>query len=254
MKKTKCLNGHFFDADRFQNCPICGCKPQGVASERPTKKVSDELETTALPPQLSAEVQRIDAVTEKNEDRSVEARDKRFGEEDKAVQGEAEAPTGTVSESTSGVQSLWDAVKGTGSTNNSPLPKTVAFYGYDDVEPPVAWLVCVKGAYLGCAFECKTGRNKIGRGIGMDVNLEKDLKVTREVNAFLVYEPKKKSFFIQEGLGNGLVYHNDDVVMNFSPLKEYDHVSLGDSEFVFVPLCGEHFSWEDYITEGKIDK
>ena len=32
MKKVKCSNGHFFDADRFATCPSCGAEPVGQVS------------------------------------------------------------------------------------------------------------------------------------------------------------------------------------------------------------------------------
>ena len=43
MKKVKCSNGHFFDADRFATCPSCGAEPVGqvsVPSDRPIAQPS----------------------------------------------------------------------------------------------------------------------------------------------------------------------------------------------------------------------
>ena len=31
MKKVKCANGHFFDAEKFESCPLCGEKAAETA-------------------------------------------------------------------------------------------------------------------------------------------------------------------------------------------------------------------------------
>ena len=43
----------------------------------------------------------------------------------------------------------------------------------------------------------------------------------------------------------GLAYLNEEAVYVPTELKPYDTISLGNSRFLFVPLCGTNFSWED---------
>lgn len=237
MRKIQCPNDKcnlFFDADKFSTCPFCGEKTKIDSPEENAPNPSGE-----LPPTCSLFRPTEDIHQGKDNELTP-----KYEMEKKDISNEQQPNGGDF---------LKKAVDSTNSTIDSPLPNTIAYFGAEEIDPPVAWLVCIKGAYLGCAFECRAGRNKIGRGFEMDINLEKDLKVTREVNALLVYEPIKKLFFIQAGLGNGLVYCNDEIVMTFTSLKAHDHIMVGDSEFVFIPLCGERFSWENYIREDKLE-
>ena len=148
------------------------------------------------------------------------------------------------------VSPLQSAVKNTASTLPSPLPKTVAYYDFDDAIPPVGWLVCVKGTYIGHAFECRTGRNRIGRNPDLDISLTEDKSISREPHAILIYEPKERKFFIQAGSSDGLVYHNGSLLFGHQELSLYDRISLGKAEFIFLPLCGNQFTWDDYMPEG----
>lgn len=140
--------------------------------------------------------------------------------------------------------SLAEAIKQTESTSND---KTVAFYNFsNDVEPVVGWIVCVKGEYMGESFPLKSGRNNIGRSLSMDIALAKEKSVSREKHAAIVFEPHQKKTFIQGGESSGLTYVNDELVMMFRELSDYDTITLGESKFVFIHFVGDKFSWEDY--------
>lgn len=140
--------------------------------------------------------------------------------------------------------SLAEAIKQTESTSND---KTVAFYNFsNDVEPVVGWIVCVEGEYKGESFSLKSGRNNIGRSLSMDIALAKEKSVSREKHAAIVFEPHQKKFFIQGGESSGLTYVNDELVMMFRELCDYDMITLGESKFVFIHFVGDKFSWEDY--------
>ena len=125
--------------------------------------------------------------------------------------------------------------------------KTVAFYNFTDTEPVVGWLVCIAGEYLGESFNLKAGQNFIGRALTMDVPLAKDTSVSREKHAIVIYDPQNRVFFVQPGDSSGLTYFNGQLLLAFQPLGAYDKIKLGNSEFVFVPCCGEQFTWEDYL-------
>ena len=46
------------------------------------------------------------------------------------------------------------------------------------------------------------------------------------------------------GDSNGIVYLNGEAVYVPKDLKEYDVIEMGESQFLLIPFCGEHFSWE----------
>ena len=114
-------------------------------------------------------------------------------------------------------------------------------------EPVVGWLVCTKGAHFGEAFFIYSGKNSIGRNTENRIAITEDNSISRSKHALIVYEPKKRNFFIQPGDSSGLTYLNDEYITESHMLTAKDVIELGDSSFIFVPLCGQDFSWEEYI-------
>ena len=145
------------------------------------------------------------------------------------------------------VPSIKDAVQRADSTANSADEKTVAFYNFSNaIEPVVGWIICVEGEYMGESFSLKSGRNNIGRSLAMDIALAKEKSVSRERHASITFEPNQKKFYIQSGESSGLTYVNGELIMMFTELKDYDVITLGQSRYVFLRLCGKKFSWDDY--------
>jgi hypothetical protein len=110
--------------------------------------------------------------------------------------------------------------------------------------PVVGWLVCIDGAHYGENFPLVTGRNSIGRAPEMNVPLLKDEGVTEGRHAVLTYEPRKRQFFIQPGESTGLVYLNDELVLQYAALKAYDRIEFDCDVYLFMPLCGPSFGWD----------
>lgn len=78
----------------------------------------------------------------------------------------------------------------------------------------------------------------------MDICISGDDTISRNDHAFVVYDPRKKTFRIQAGLSRGLIYLNGKEVIASELLATYDIISIGQSELLFIPLCGERFQWE----------
>ncbi len=250
MNRVKCSNGHFFDLDRFAACPVCSA---GVASKENTVK-SRKVVRSQRPSKIEEDDATI--LLEENPDDLDKALNKKREEElskEKAEESkiipkdEMTIPPQNETTVRPKDTSLRHAVAATGCIAVAPLDKTVSFYDFAEVEPPTGWLVCIKGAHQGQAFSCKTGKNKIGRNPDYDISLMSDNTVTREVHAIIIYEPKQRVFYLQNGNGDGLVYLNDELLFSHSQLKAYDKIQIGNAEFVFMPLCGEQFTWTDYI-------
>ena len=113
--------------------------------------------------------------------------------------------------------------------------------------PVVGWLVCTKGKHLGESFQIYDGNNSIGRSDSNDVVLFKEQSVSSNKHAIIIYEPRKRNFLIQPGSSHGLTYLNDDLVTTPQKIEIYDSIEFGESAFIFIPLCGDQFSWEKYI-------
>ena len=119
--------------------------------------------------------------------------------------------------------------------------------GSGPADPVVGWLVCVKGHNLGRSYVICAGRNSIGRGADNRICIAGDMSISRQKQAFLIYEPRNKDFFLAPGDASGLTYLNGVYLSEMKPLSPMDKIDMGDATFLFVPLCGEGFSWEDYL-------
>ena len=114
-------------------------------------------------------------------------------------------------------------------------------------EPPVGWMICIKGGNFGRCYSIFSGRNSVGRNRSNKIVITGDSHISREKHAWISYEPRGRKFNIQPGDGSGLTYLNGEVVMLPVEMKKGDRIELGESEFMFIPLCDDSFSWEDYM-------
>ena len=115
----------------------------------------------------------------------------------------------------------------------------------EEIRPVCGWLVCIEGARVGMDYKIHDGKNFVGRGDEMDIQILGDNAINRKNHTIIVYDAKKMNTVILPGDAAGLAYLNEEAVYVPTELKPYDTISLGNSRFLFVPLCGTNFSWED---------
>lgn len=269
MRKVRCVRGHFYDVDMNVLCPHCG-SPEGRENQK---------ESTVEEPEITTDTKSkkghgifVWKKQTKNKDNNVEdmllskngkETEKKLTTDNTFSQTSKILPKGEEVDKT---QAFWNreqkkdkivlpldeetlaAVESQQQQQNSrdiDSIKTVSkFAGQGGVEPVVGWLVCIKGNNYGKAFEIKSGQNSIGRDSGMRICIKEE-DVTREKHAFIIFEPKKRQFFLRGGDGSGLTYCNEDMVTGMVQLNSYDKIQFGDAEFLFVPFCGEQYIWEE---------
>ncbi|RBW68952.1 FHA domain-containing protein [Bacillus taeanensis] len=112
------------------------------------------------------------------------------------------------------------------------------------IDPVVGWLICIEGAQKGRDFRIHSERNFIGRSDKMDIAITGDESISRENHAIVSYSPKKQNFRIYPGDSRGLVYLNDEEVINPEELQPYDVIELGQTKLIFIPFCGKKFQWK----------
>lgn len=231
MNLKRCQNGHFYNADKFADCPHCASIQGNTDVTVPYLDAGssyDMTEPVTVPLMQSGQ----DSVTVPLP---------------KSGQEPVTMPTsgGTPQEN----MSLKDAVSKVMTVSGSVADeeKTVSFYQKKTgIDPVAGWLVCIEGNDFGSSFTIKTGRNFVGRSPDMDIVLHGDNGVSREKHAIILYEPKRREFIAQAGESRELFYLNDEVVLNPLRMKQYDIVTIGNTRLMFFPCCGEHFSWDDY--------
>ncbi|GAA0137018.1 hypothetical protein YSY43_38590 [Paenibacillus sp. YSY-4.3] len=124
--------------------------------------------------------------------------------------------------------------------------KTMPYLGETvGIQPVTGWLVCVEGPQMGQDYRILAEKNFIGRAEEMQIRIIGDNAVSRRNHAVIVYDPKKRNFYLLPGDASGLAYHNNEAVYTPVELNAYDLIQLGRSKFVFVPLCGPHFEWDN---------
>lgn len=113
----------------------------------------------------------------------------------------------------------------------------------------VGWLVVTNGKGRGHDLRILPGQNQIGRDKGDIVLNFGDSSISREKQALLSYDPLENLFLISHGEGKNLTRVNGKMVMDAQVLAPFDRIRLGQTELLFVPLCGEQFNWSQVVTE-----
>lgn len=120
----------------------------------------------------------------------------------------------------------------------------------EEEEPVCGWLVCIQGARVGKDYRIHNGKNFVGRGDDMDIQILGDNEINRRNHAVIVYDQKKRNTVILPGDSAGLAYLRGEAVYVPAQLNPYDTIEMGKSRFIFVPLCGQNFEWNDTEWNG----
>lgn len=268
MKKMICDKGHFYDGDKYDSCPTCRVYQEHQASAGVENVGAGE------PVRITGHSKNKSRDKDRDKDRDKEQHSKKgwlaglirsgghtmeMPSEDMEVPEQHSGETlvlpeeneepmnntlGAISqaeEAKGGTVALWQEAPRTPIDTSSG--KTVAFYSMED-EPVTGFLICTMGESKGTSYTLKTGQNFIGRGMDMDVMLVKETSVSRVKHAVIIFDPKKREFYLQPGESSGLTYLNGDLVMSFCRLSAYDEIQLGECTLMFLPFCGERFSWD----------
>lgn len=210
MVLKRCEHGHFYNGDKYQQCPRCVSK--GIRSAEPVTAAMVKPAAAAAPPAMEEPMTM-------------------------PLQAGSKEP----------VTVPLQAAAGKAAQPKNDDEKTVSFYqSKTGIEPVAGWLVCVAGDDFGRSFTIKSGRNFIGRAQSMDIVIHGDSSISREKHAVILYEPKRREFIAQAGESRELFYLNDEVVLNPARLKAHDVLTVGNTSLMFFPCCSEDFSWDDF--------
>lgn len=112
--------------------------------------------------------------------------------------------------------------------------------------PVVGWLVCIDGPAKGRDYRIHSQYNYIGRANHMDICISGDNCISAERHAVIAYDPRKRVFtFAPGGMSLNLIYVNGETLMSPVKLNAFDQLTIGETELIFIPLCGERFDWND---------
>lgn len=240
MNLGKCSNGHYYDMDKFQTCPHCSNAGESNGETvRYTQPFTGSSGAALMQNGMNAMVKggNMNHVQFQNE----------MMQHGTVYTGSGGAPD----MNTVGYTEISSLVRGaTDENGDSDANLTISYNPAVAKTNVVGWVAIIEGEDKGKSFALKSGRNFIGRSSDQDVVLANDKAVSREQHAIIVYEPRKRKFFVQPGDSRGLFYVNDNVVLGSEEIKAYDVILVGKTQLIFVPLCGDKFSWDSGVEEG----
>jgi len=124
--------------------------------------------------------------------------------------------------------------------------KTVPLTKELNIVELAGWIVIISEIGRGCVFNITYGMNTIGRGASNQISIDNgDSSISREKHSSIIYDFENNLFFIQHHDGKYLTYLNKKMILSSTELHAYDKIKIGKTEFIFVPLCGDKFKWED---------
>ena len=110
--------------------------------------------------------------------------------------------------------------------------------------PVVGWLVALDGPCRGTDYRIRVGYNYIGRNSG-DVCIHGDATISAERDCSVTYVPQTRGFYIAHELGKNPLLLNGKPVIREAELKNYDRITVGSTNLIFVGLSGEQFDWSE---------
>lgn len=218
-----CPNGHHYDAARHASCPYCA-SPSAFSSTAPLGGSA----AGGFPPTAP-------------------------------VGGSAPGgfpPTAPVSGSApGGFPPTAPTTSGPNVGNINPFSVETVIGGMEGApaglpDPVVGWLVCVKGPSLGMDFRVHAGYNYIGREVG-DIRIPGDTRISRQNHAMIAYDGGENIFVLAPAAGRNLIKVNGKTVLGTVEVHHSDVIAIGETKLLFIPLCGEKFSWSN--PEGSHD-
>ena len=107
------------------------------------------------------------------------------------------------------------------------------------------WLVCIEGINKGRPYLIHQGKNFLGSGDDMDIQILGDDKVDRYRHAVLAFDGKTLKTTLLPGESVGLVYLENEAVYAPTSLYSKAKIEVGASKFLFVPFCDDTYCWEN---------
>ena len=211
MAQVQCSKGHIYNSDEYASCPYCD-HPGSFMNLEGQRDLGGN--RTAAPDGFGRSQPAADRIT--------------------PFSTAGDAPGRTV------------APGGYAALNRSDSNVTVGYFKKrEKYDPITGWLVCVGGENKGADYHIWARINTIGRGEDNDVCIKGDTSISREKHAKLAYDPRHNVYTLIPGENINNIYLNDEPVYTSVQVSAYDKIDMGESQFIFVPLCGERFRWEE---------
>ncbi len=114
-------------------------------------------------------------------------------------------------------------------------------------DPVVGWLVIIGGPGLGAFRPVFEGNNTIGRNANQRIPIDfGDDAISAEEQAFLRYDSADRQFLLVPNLAKtNVIAVNEAKPTSAVKLSSMDVITMGRTQLVFVPFCGDEFDWSE---------
>lgn len=210
MAVVQCKNAHFYDDEKYQQCPHCAALQEKAAQDKRTaEQVSQARQIESYAAQY--------------------IRQHRSQPQVQGIQPQMPNIQG---------QMPVDPSREVDDENAASLYQKRGAAGYT-----VGWLVCVGGEEYGRDFPLYAGFNRIGRSGSNDIVLS-DVQVSMEEHCSVIYEQKKNIFYILPKAGS-LVYVRDSLVQQAQEIESGEVINIGETSLELVAFCKGERRWEE---------
>ena len=119
-------------------------------------------------------------------------------------------------------------------------------------DPVVGWLVVIGGPGLGAFRPVYEGNNTVGRSPRQRIAIDfGDETISSEEQAYIRYDSVDRRFLLVPNLAKtNIVAVNDTKPTTAVELNAMDVITMGHTQLVFVPFCGQDFDWAE-LSEMK---
>lgn len=250
MNLKKCLNGHLFDRDRYDNCPFCGSvqwSSELNSTEPKTRQPWDNTGISISSNKSTTGLRNNEGI--KGSDSTV-LLDPTFKNNPNLPKEDYVICLNCRKKNVYEAKFCEACGKPLVRQNNSSdIDNNILVNQFKAV---VGWIVGVSGVYFGKSFEIHPGRNSIGNGLTCNICLVEDKLIQDDCLTWLTFDPRKNIYYIQPADAKGIVYINNQVLLNARLLIDRDRIQMGDGEYIFIPLCDTKYKWNDYVKAAKV--
>lgn len=114
-------------------------------------------------------------------------------------------------------------------------------------DPVVGWLVVIGGLGLGAFRPIFEGNNTVGRASNQRIPIDfGDETISNQEQAYIRYDSADRKFLLVPNLAKtNIVAVNETKPTGAVELAPMDVITMGRTQLVFVPFCGEEFDWAE---------
>ena len=220
----KCCNkGHYYDGDKYQNCPHCLEEGQSLQKSKARHILKRKTSIKNSSAEMSVNVSQ----------HSFQSRSSSSEESMTMCLPSNDEESMTMCLPSNNDDSLTVCLPAKQHNSLERLPQAGSLDIFlAEQRLTAGWFVCINGKEFGRSFAVKNGKNLIG-------------------HAVVYYLMKHNKFMIEPGDTRNLFYLNEEPVLNPVEMKRHDILKIGGISLMLVPLCGKDFSWTELIKTNR---